>query len=1576
MGAELKTEVENPSRRELDAFRDKNMKLGLKRVDSPVKATKGKNDTPSHDDGERNVKSPWGEHQLGKFEGKQSEFLDEETMQPTNRNNPFLVQEQELRQSSLMEDKKRIKDIRAFWEGEKATPKATNKEDLVNGSKTVSKTILDDKKESNRTKPMSGSSGYVTGESDNEQSKYSIVTFRKVELSDSDSEPKNNDFRLSSGKLKPNPIDNSKRSRLVDVSARKLPSEQKNNEFVEQMGGENLRPRDNKVSFSKDHGGGLQAGDQQQNPHFKIHSLKEKIDEESKAEMLSPSQFQNLRSFWGAGVKPVSGADVGKLKPVTPRSRNSSTESYQKESDEIKEVNAENSQAVWEGKQQKTILREKRVEEPNAKVSPQNVFETSRVFSEEVEQPDMSPSVDVGPNGRLDRKVDFTSSEVVETVNRTLVPSKFDADAFNVNLERLLREVSDVKTSSTHPVMEDVSEQAVSLPEKSRFFNKMMELSHGGQNKSGLGPQRTEGVVQKHDFPKGQSFESKTSTGNLPTAMEELGSVHKRAPNMEEGRIHQDYSPSRKEAFQIPSPKLIHPDASLAAQKSAVSPAEEVSETVTGIKAPSIKKCNNLNARLIFLLKESTETPCISPATENILKSQIDNLPKEDQPRYFEKVAEKTVPASPQMVNPLQVSTIEASGKSTDTRGDGAIGFAVVPSEPTKEVNILLPSTNQKNVEAERYAIDSQAEDVAETVANTVKSNPYDPAAFRANLRKLLEEHSEDKEVLQSTNAPLFSSQSIQSIFGKYGTHRQEIIETVEKATAPSRSRQVGYQVNFQTLLKEDSEILPNNQKNIDVNTVVQSEREPNQDVDLVCQEVNESVHRTVVPPKLKPGEFNSGFQKLLEEVSQMPLVQLGSLDDKIKASIQASHGLESMDHPQEADETVIKSTVPVKDNAIFKAILGKLLSESSDVGSQSSVEVSDDSTSQLESSSVKMPTSSESSNYRTEVKIPLRGKSFKQDSQTGIPERIMVFQKTVQVNIASTGDQLVEKGEGPPTNLQTNEGEKYERKREERVSRTSASLDDGNEIVTVMPGSQRSSTPLLQYEHSPETSKMELFGAHPNADESEEDARSFRSDHSDENGNSFVRIQRSRIRSEEGLNPVMDALQRSSDKQAPSKSLEDIPSATSNKGNVNLPRGDLVLSAEDDQKLDEPHETNENAPGISTAPSFPDNKFSHPEKVKQMSKSVPAFTQDESDDRETDTASDSSYPLGRIKKSPSSLTNLSGSSGLASLSSVSTSVMSVYSGDFGNVDVKGNIQFAIDYVEQLKEFHIFIAQGKDLAIADVKKQRSDPYVKSYLLPEKYKLGKRKTTVKKKTLNPVYNEILRYKVEKDLLATQRLNISVWHNDTFGRNSFLGEVELDLRNWDWNDKQNKQMNWYPLKPRTPLTALELENRGEVKIALQYIPQPAAGKKTPATGEVHIWVKECNDLPVLRGNKLNSFVKCTILPDTSRKSRQKTRAVSKTTNPVFNHTMVYDGFRPEDLKEACVELTVWDHNKLANHFIGGLRIGLGTGKSYGTPVDWMDSTLEESNLWERMIDTPNTWAEDTLPLRMLMTTKMTK
>lgn len=47
-------------------------------------------------------------------------------------------------------------------------------------------------------------------------------------------------------------------------------------------------------------------------------------------------------------------------------------------------------------------------------------------------------------------------------------------------------------------------------------------------------------------------------------------------------------------------------------------------------------------------------------------------------------------------------------------------------------------------------------------------------------------------------------------------------------------------------------------------------------------------------------------------------------------------------------------------------------------------------------------------------------------------------------------------------------------------------------------------------------------------------------------------------------------------------------------------------------------------------------------------------------------------------------------------------------------------------------------------------------------------------------------------------------------------------------------------------------------------------------------------------------------------------------------MFNHTMVYDGIREADLTEACVELTVWDRDRLASNLLGGLRLGTGTGR----------------------------------------------
>lgn len=54
-----------------------------------------------------------------------------------------------------------------------------------------------------------------------------------------------------------------------------------------------------------------------------------------------------------------------------------------------------------------------------------------------------------------------------------------------------------------------------------------------------------------------------------------------------------------------------------------------------------------------------------------------------------------------------------------------------------------------------------------------------------------------------------------------------------------------------------------------------------------------------------------------------------------------------------------------------------------------------------------------------------------------------------------------------------------------------------------------------------------------------------------------------------------------------------------------------------------------------------------------------------------------------------------------------------------------------------------------------------------------------------------------FKIPLEVLKTQNLNMSVWHNDTFGRNSFLGEVDVDLSEWDFS---NTHINEYALQAR--------------------------------------------------------------------------------------------------------------------------------------------------------------------------------
>ena len=90
-------------------------------------------------------------------------------------------------------------------------------------------------------------------------------------------------------------------------------------------------------------------------------------------------------------------------------------------------------------------------------------------------------------------------------------------------------------------------------------------------------------------------------------------------------------------------------------------------------------------------------------------------------------------------------------------------------------------------------------------------------------------------------------------------------------------------------------------------------------------------------------------------------------------------------------------------------------------------------------------------------------------------------------------------------------------------------------------------------------------------------------------------------------------------------------------------------------------------------------------------------------------------------------------------------SITSFYSASVGkgDYDITGEVELGVWFKDG--QLHVRVVQAKGLAAAK-KGGVSDPYVKAYLLPDRGKRSKRKTGVQRKTLNPVFNEILKVKI--------------------------------------------------------------------------------------------------------------------------------------------------------------------------------------------------------------------------------------
>ncbi|XP_037376480.1 synaptotagmin-like protein 3 isoform X2 [Talpa occidentalis] len=343
------------------------------------------------------------------------------------------------------------------------------------------------------------------------------------------------------------------------------------------------------------------------------------------------------------------------------------------------------------------------------------------------------------------------------------------------------------------------------------------------------------------------------------------------------------------------------------------------------------------------------------------------------------------------------------------------------------------------------------------------------------------------------------------------------------------------------------------------------------------------------------------------------------------------------------------------------------------------------------------------------------------------------------------------------------------------------------------------------------------------------------------------------------------------------------------------------------------------------------------------------------------------------LSSSPVSNTLFSGGLRHGSLISINSTCTEM--GNFDNANVSGEIEFAIRYCFETRSLEICIKACRNLAYGEEKKKKCNPYVKTYLLPDRSSQGKRKTRVQKNTVDPAFQETLKYQVEPAQLAARRLQVSVWHLGTLARRVFLGEVIIPLDTWDFEDSQTRSFCWYPLRAKAekcedrffPASNGELAVRAKLVIPEEPRKSQEAQEGTDqpsGNGQLCLVVLGAKNLPVRSDGTLNSFVKgCLTLPD-QQKLRLKSPVLKRQGCPQWKHSFVFRGVSTAQLRQASLELTVWDQAVfgLSDRLLGGARLG-----SKEDPAGSTDSCSQAKLQWQKVLSSPNLWTDMTLVLQ---------
>ncbi|XP_066265812.1 synaptotagmin-7-like isoform X4 [Branchiostoma lanceolatum] len=130
--------------------------------------------------------------------------------------------------------------------------------------------------------------------------------------------------------------------------------------------------------------------------------------------------------------------------------------------------------------------------------------------------------------------------------------------------------------------------------------------------------------------------------------------------------------------------------------------------------------------------------------------------------------------------------------------------------------------------------------------------------------------------------------------------------------------------------------------------------------------------------------------------------------------------------------------------------------------------------------------------------------------------------------------------------------------------------------------------------------------------------------------------------------------------------------------------------------------------------------------------------------------------------------------------------------------DNLGELLVSLCYQPTAQRITIVVMKARHLKAMDIT-GTSDPYVKIWLVYREKKIEKKKTSCKKRCLNPVFNESFIFDIPMDKMKETSFIISVMDKDTLKKNDVIGKVCLAPRSGPLETKHWKEMISKPRQP---------------------------------------------------------------------------------------------------------------------------------------------------------------------------------